>query len=363
VQACVTQAGGHLGPVTFDRQGKKIQPYSIAPWAEEKIDPSLPTILKVLRGDFFCMPFGGNGKAFRGEKHPVHGETANASWKFEAIEVDGGKQTLHLSLDSKTRPGRVDKRITVADGQDVVYSEHTISGMKGPMSPGHHAMLQFPEEPGSGIISTSPFVYGQVLPDAFEVPANKGYQCLKPGAVFTSLSEVPTLTGDLADLSRYPARRGFEDLVILVADQEIPFGWTAVAFPKQRYVWFALKNQHVLRQTVFWISNAGRHYAPWNGRHACRMGLEEVTSYYHYGLAESAAKNGLSEKGYPTCIQMNPKVPLVIPYIMGVAAIPAGFDKVTAIEATEQKDGIVIASASGKRVKAAVDLAFLGMEG
>ena len=251
VQACVTQTGGHLGPVTFDLKGKKIQPFSIAPWAEEKIDPSLPEILKVLRGDFFCLPFGGNGKPFRGEKHPVHGDTANHPWKFEAVEVDGDKQTLHLSLETKTRPGRVDKRITVADGENVVYSEHTISGMKGPMNPGHHAMLQFPEEPGSGLVTTSPFVYGQVFPDAFEIPANGGYQSLKPGAIFTSLAEVPTLTGEVADLTRYPARRGFEDLVIMVADQTIPFGWTAVSFPKQRYVWFALKNQHILRQTVF----------------------------------------------------------------------------------------------------------------
>src|ERR1019366_3890304 len=59
VEAFVTEAGGHLGPITFDRKGRKLQPYSVAPWAEEETDPSLPSIIKALRGDFFCLPFGG----------------------------------------------------------------------------------------------------------------------------------------------------------------------------------------------------------------------------------------------------------------------------------------------------------------
>src|SRR5205814_1633800 len=123
------------------------------------------------------------------------------------------------------------------------------------------------------------------------------------------------LCGDFADLSRYPARRGFEDLVMLVSDTGAPFAWTAVTFLKQRYVWFALKDPGVLRETIFWISNGGRHYPPWNGRHVNVMGLEEVTSYFHLGLAESARKNPLSTKGIPSCVQLNPRRPLTVNYI------------------------------------------------
>ena len=60
VEAFVTETGGHLGPVTFKLGGRKIAPYSVAPWAKEKLDRSTPNIIKALRGDFFCMPFGGN---------------------------------------------------------------------------------------------------------------------------------------------------------------------------------------------------------------------------------------------------------------------------------------------------------------
>ena len=105
VEAFVTEMGGHLGPVTFDRKGRRLQPYSVAPWAEERTDPSLPPILKVLRGDFFCLPFGGNATPFGREKHPVHGETANARWQFRSLETIAGRSCLHLSLTTKFARG------------------------------------------------------------------------------------------------------------------------------------------------------------------------------------------------------------------------------------------------------------------
>jgi len=364
VEAFVTEMGGHLGPITFDRKGRKLQPYSVAPWAEERSEPSLPLIIKALRGDFFCLPFGGNATPFGREKHPVHGETANARWQFRSLETSEGRSCLHLSLQTKVRPGRVDKRIWLVDGQNTVYSQHVVSGMSGPMNLGHHAMLKFPDAPGSGLVSTSRFVYGQVFPQAFELPENRGYSWLKPGAEFKSLEKVLALNGETADLTRYPARRGFEDLVMLVSDPDVPFAWTAVAFPKERYVWFALKDPRILRETVFWLSNGGRHYPPWNSRHINVMGLEEVTSYFHSGLAESARTNPISKKGFPTCLVLNARKPLAIPYIMGVARIPAGFDRVASIRASQGNHAIVLESASGRQAKSAVDLDFLqGGEG
>ena len=62
VELAITQLGGHLAPVTFfSGSGKEIQPYWIAPWANEKKKfPAEAAVLKPLRGDFFCMPFGAN---------------------------------------------------------------------------------------------------------------------------------------------------------------------------------------------------------------------------------------------------------------------------------------------------------------
>ena len=359
VEAFVTELGGHLGPVTFERRGRKLQPYSVAPWTEEKFDPPLRPLIQVLRGDFFCLPFGGNARPFRGEKHPLHGETAGSRWHFESLASRHGRTCLHLSLQTSVRPGRVDKRIFLLEGQNTLYCQHTVAGMSGLMNPGHHAMLKFPDEPGSGRVSTSPFVYGQVFPRPFEFPERGGYSCLKPGAEFDSLERVPTVTGEVADLSCYPARRGFEDLVMLVSDDQAPFAWTAVAFPKQRFVWFALKDPRVLRETVFWISNGGRHYPPWKGRHVGVLGIEDVTANFHLGLADSAGPNPISAKGFPTCLKLRPRKPLVVPYIMGVVKIPAGFDRVTSIQPGPGLQAITLRAASGTQARAAVKLEFL----
>ena len=357
VEAFVTETGGHLGPVTFKFPGRKIAPYSVAPWAQEKLDPSIPPIIRALRGDFFCMPFGGNGSEFRGEKHPVHGEVANSKWRFERIRKSSSSVWLELQLKTRIRKAHVRKLIALLDGHHAVYSRHIIAGMRGSMPLGHHAMLKFPDEPGSGVISTSPFVYGQTFYEPTENPEARGYSILKPNAPFTSLREVPTITGEMTDLTRYPARRGYEDIAMIVADPKLPFAWTAVTFPKQRYVWFALKDPRVLRNTVFWISNGGRHYAPWNGRHVNVMGLEEVTAYFHPGIAESVANNSLTKMGYPTSIKLDPKKPTTVNYIMALVEIPSGFDEVESIE--QSATGVTLSSQSGKRVEAPLDLAFL----
>lgn len=357
VEAYVTEQGGHLAPVVFDRQGRKIQPFSVAPWAEEKVDSAMPDILKVLRGDFFCMPFGGNEQPFRGEKYPVHGETANNRWNLESLEQDDGRLTLHLSMDTAVRKGRVDKRISLVDGHHAVYSQHVISRMSGPMSFGHHATLKFPDEPGSGIVSFSPFRFGQVFVEPTERPENRGYSMLEPGYEFTNLQEVATITRDMTDLSHYPARRGFEDIAQIVADPDRDVAWTAVSFPKQRYVWFALKDPKVLGSTLMWMSNGGRHYPPWNGRHVSVMGLEEITSYFHIGLAASARKNPLADKGVPTMVQLKPGTPMVVNYIMAVAPTPANFAGVKQITIDEK--GCTLISENGKTAKTALDVSFL----
>jgi hypothetical protein len=357
VHANLTKLGGHLGPVSFRLAHRVVTPFSVAPWAEEKLSADTLPLLRALRGDFFCAPFGGNATPWRGERHPVHGETANARWSLRAFEKTNDRATLHATLETKVRRGRVDKFITLIEGHAAIYESDVIAGARGPMNLGHHAMLKFPEAPGSGVVSTSRFVHGQVFPAAFESPAQGGYQSLRPGAEFRSLEKVPLIEGGTTDLTRFPARKGFEDLVMITADPRLPFAWTAVTFPGQRYVWFALRDPRVLRQTVLWISNGGRHYAPWSGRHTAVMGLEDVTSYFHTGLAESARPNPLSRRGIPTSLVLHPKKPLSVNYVIGVAEIPRGFDRVKTIVA--RGEGIELAAASGQRARAPIDLGFL----
>ena len=356
VEAFVTRIGGHVAPVTFDRKGQAIQPFSVAPWWSESLPEQTPKIIEVLRGDFFCMPFGSNDKPYRGESHPLHGETANRKWQFESFHSKGGRTTLALSMKTKTREGRVDKIITLIDGHDALYCRHVISNMSGPMDFGHHAMLVFDDDEDARV-SMSRFKLGQVYPGVFEDPENGGYSSLKSGAVFKNLSRVPAADGSMADLSRYPARRGFEDLVQLMADPKLKLAWTAVVYPKTGFVYLALRDPAVLTGTVLWHSNAGRHYPPWSGRHFGVLGVEDTTSFFHDGLAASAAPNSHTKRGLVTALRLNPKRPLAVNYIMAVAKIPKGFDRVKEVKPI--KKGVKLTAYTGRGFDVTLDIDFL----
>jgi hypothetical protein len=360
VELYVTREAGMLGPATFSLKNGDCAPYSVAPWAvnSERIDKELPPLLHALRGDFFCLPFGGNDTAYRGEQHPPHGETANAMWSHVETTSEEDEHQLHLQLDLETREGTVDKFVTLRDGHHAIYQKHVVTGMSGPMTPGHHAMLKLPDVAGCGRVSTSAFAHAQVLPFPFENPEIGGYSTLKPDEPFKSLKKVALNTGNFTDLTTYPARKGFDDLVMMVAKPTLKLGWTAVTFPKERIVYFALKDPRVLRNTILWMSNGGRHYHPWNGRHTGVLGIEDVTSYFHIGLAESVKKNPLSTKGFPTSVTLNANQPYTVNYIMGMTDIPAGFDKVKTIKSAGTNK-LELVSDSGKKAKATVDTDYL----
>lgn len=61
IQAAVTRVAGHLAPVRFRIGGNRwVEPLAVAPWADEPLPSGTPAVLQVMRGNFFCMPFGGN---------------------------------------------------------------------------------------------------------------------------------------------------------------------------------------------------------------------------------------------------------------------------------------------------------------
>jgi hypothetical protein len=347
----ITRAGGQLSEVRFRLGRKIVEPFSTAPWCDKPEAQKLIPLLRELRGDFFCAPFGA-GPAWRGEAHPPHGEPANATWKVNSAEA----ARLVATLQTRIRSGKITKIIEAREGETNLYQAHILEGFRGGMCLGHHAMLDFTRN-GPGVISTSKLRLAQALPAPFENPAQGGYSSLKEGAWFRQLRSVPTANGQKADLTRFPAREGFEDLVMLHHKDENDFAWVAVVFPKKKFVWFSLKNPAHLASTVLWHSNGGRHYAPWNGRHRGVLGIEDVTAYFHLGLAASLAPNPWRKKGVPTSVTLSPSSPTRIPYIMGVAPLPADFDSVRSIRRTST--GIRLQSMGRAHIDHAVDTTFI----
>jgi hypothetical protein len=132
-----------------------------------------------------------------------------------------------------------------------------------------------------------------------------------------------------------------------------------VTCPAQRFVWFALRNAQQLASTLLWFSNGGRHFPPWNGRHVNVLGVEDITGFFHVGLAASCRPNPLSERGIRTCLVPDAEGRLSISYIQGVARVPAGFDRVAVIEPQAPGGSVVLHAESGLAVEVHCHVAFL----
>jgi hypothetical protein len=255
VELAITKTGGHMAPVTFYRDSDApVAPYYISPWQGEKHDYPVP-VLVPLRGDFFCMPFGGNGVAYNGEEHPPHGETAGSEWKFSGVQKKDAVTSLTLTLDTQVRKGRVTKRLHLRDGDNTIYSRHTIEGFKGKTSLGHHATLAMPEKEGAFKISHSPIKFGMTNPTQFSSPANSEYQQLGIQQRFTSLSAVPSIFKGAPDVdcSRLPQTKGYADLLMIFPkDTAGKPAWLTAVRADEGWLWFSLKDPKVQTATVFW---------------------------------------------------------------------------------------------------------------
>ena len=362
VEVAVTTRGGHMAPVTFFRSSDRpVQPYSVSPWQDEAPLPMPAPVLVTLRGDFFCMPFGGNSAEVAGEKHPPHGEIVGEPWKVVGTKQAGDVSTLTMEIDTKVRKGRVIKELSLVDGQNAVYSRHTIEGFAGRAPLGHHATLAMPEKEGAVRIATSPIRFGMTCPGVFSDPKQREYQALLPGAKWTDLAKVPVAWKGAADadLTRLPGRYGYADLVQLVNESSEKTGgpaWTTATFSADGYLWFALKDPAVLTTTVFWMENHGRHGHPWNGRNNC-LGIEDATAFFADGLAASVSDNLLSKEGIATAVTLTADKPTTVNYIQGVVRIPEGFENVKTLEFAPGE--VTFVSTTGKRVTAPVRHEFL----
>ena len=190
IELFLTEDGGQHAPVTFRRNtAKPIQPYFISPWQDQRPDLSAAPLLQNLRGDFFCLPFGGNGDPVDGRQYPPHGETAAFRWELVKAEAQGSKTVFEFAMTCSVSGAEVLKHIEMQEGTDALYLAHTISGLDGRMPYGHHTIIQMPEENETMFFSVGKFDFGMTCPGVFASPVNLEYQYLASGEEFSSISQ------------------------------------------------------------------------------------------------------------------------------------------------------------------------------
>ncbi len=230
VKTGVTEVGGFLDPVTFKFAEKEISPLNKAPWAEEKIlDSSIPPMLKLLRNDFFCAPFGDSD--ILPEETRAHGTTANDRW--EAINLSQNK--IELQLTKKIMGAEVKKIISLQDDHPVIYEEHIFSGGDGEIPIGHHLMLK---ADSSLKLNFSNCILGATPPSPIETDPTLGRSLLKYPQEFSDLKKVRLADGKTADLSNYPCLTNHEDLLMLISDKSKPFAWTTAVNSEEGWLIF-----------------------------------------------------------------------------------------------------------------------------
>jgi hypothetical protein len=348
VSLAVTETGGHLSDVTFTLDdGRHVRPMHTAPWADEELPADTPPILRLLRGDFFCAPFGASD-LIAGETR-VHGLPANGTWQLSQTTGNA----LDAVLDGTVLGATVTKHVEVRPGQSIVYQRHTLAGGSGAIPIGYHAMLRA-DTPLQ--LAFAPWTMALTPPEPVEVPP-LGRPLLAPNQTIRDLRRAKRADGGTADLAIYPTADGYESLWMVVAEPMQPFAWTAATAADQGWVWFSLKNQRVLPETLLWLSNGGRDYPPWNGRHRRVIGLEEICGYFHLGHAASIGENPIAANGIATAAMLDPTTPLSVSYLFGLAAVPPGFGAVASV--VEAAEGVTLIDSGGREVFAACYLSFL----
>ena len=351
----VTQTGGHI-TADFMLDGKKVNPFFVAPWWNETCDELRGTCDYSLRGIFFGFPFGITKKT-KGVERPCHGFVPARDWDFCEETGNGTEKTLTLSISVPEEQATVKQSVTIREGETVLYITNSVKGAEGAYSVGYHPTLQLPEEIGSAIVDISEYDMCLTSPTHIDSPENGGYCSLLTDYQITDETDVPTVYGQHVNLKRQPFIKGFDDIYMYVFNDTHEFDYAVVSVPTEGYLYYQLKNPKQLSNTMIWTSYEGRHYPRWNGRVNGCIEIGAGTNYFFYGMAGEKVDNPLAQKGYHMFHEFDGSE-RQYKLISGVVKIPQDYQ---GVESIEKKDAetIIIKGRDGSVIETACKVDFL----
>lgn len=312
----VQRLGAMMGPVTFVVGGRQISPMHVAPWAGEPGTEALPGILRRLRGEWPCVPFGytvpvdGFAGRWRPSFGPAaadeepHGASSNREWTWE--DAPEGELRLALPYDAERDVARVERRIVpdpTGPAVDVVLTVHVRRDCRLPI--GLHPCLRLPARPGAARLEPAPFDHGLTYPGTVEPAA----PLFAVDQRFDDLASVPTRDGTKIDATRIPLPVDTEELLQLNGID----GGIALLNEDEGYrVRLSWQKEH-FPSLLLWYSNRGRKTEPWNGRHVA-VGVEPICSPFGLGLATALADNPVAQSGTSTAFAFEAARPFVTRY-------------------------------------------------
>lgn len=320
----VQRLAAMLAPVTFVlADGRQVSPMHVAPWANEPETEALPGILRKLRGEWPCVPFGYSVPAdgwpeewarVMGPPAPdeeVHGHSSNHDWTWRASE--NGSLSLALDYPRASPVVRVERTITpdpLASAIDIEFRIFVRRACRLPI--GLHPVFRLPFETGAATLELDGFDEGRTYPHDVE----PGAALFARNKTFFELTSVPVHAGDTMDASRLPLAAATEELLQI----EGVDGIAALVNHEDGYrVQLSWQKEH-FPSLLLWYSNRGRKAAPWNGRHVA-IGIEPICSPFGLGPATALADNPIARSGVATALEFSPEKPFVTRYRIEASAL------------------------------------------
>ena len=313
----VQRLGAMLAPVTFLLDdGRQVSPLHVAPWAGEAGTESLPGILRRLRGEWPCVPFGYSVPAdgwpaewapFLGppaDGEEVHGHCANQEWRW--LPDDGGSLRLGLDYPEGSPVARVERSITPDPDAPAIDLTFTIAVRRPCRLPiGLHPVFRLPRHAAGAQLELGAFASGRTYPGTVE----PGAALFAADRRFEDLGAVPARTGGVVDAASLPFAYDVEELLQI---DGLP-GSASLANRAEGYrVRLSWQAEH-FPSLLLWYSNRGRKAAPWNGRHLA-IGIEPICSPFGLGPETAEADNPVAASGVPTALAFMPETPFTTRY-------------------------------------------------
>ena len=313
----VQALGGMLGPVHFNiAPHRQVQPFAVFPWADEEApskEQALTGLLARGRGEWPCVPFGlAPDAGALGWNHPIHGESAHASWTRIDDASDDSYIQLRFDYADTSPIDYLVREISCVHGQPEIRCRLTVHVKSDCLLPvGLHPVLKMPAAPGALQLIPGAFQFARSYPTEVEL----GADLLQSDFQFQDLAKVATRQGHHIDLLNFPLAEKTESLVQLCG---VDGRMTVINF-EENYAFELQWDAQILPSCVLWISNGGRQSWPWNGRHF-GLGIEPVCAYFDTGVQASVQANPISAQGVSTSISLKHKKPLVLDHVMRLRA-------------------------------------------
>ena len=320
----VQRLGAMLAPVTFVLDnGRQVSPMHIAPWSSKPEAEALPGILRRLRGEWPCVPFGYSVPAdgwpkdwarVMGPPEPgeeIHGHGSNHDWTWR--DSHSGSLSLLLAYPKGSPVERVERTITpdpLAPAIDIEFKIVVRRACRLPI--GLHPVFRLPARTGAATLELGSFDNGRTYPHDVE----PGAEMFARNTRFAELTSVPARAGGVADASRLPFSADTEELLQIDGLD----GTAALANHADGYrVKLSWQKEH-FPSLLLWYSNRGRKAAPWKGRHVA-IGIEPICSPFGLGPATALADNPIAQSGIATALDFSPKKPFLTRYRIEASAL------------------------------------------